>query len=273
MQINAYPHPWHYGVPSPSIFLKNKNFGSHKLKRYPVVISLRFFWEWNYYHFYADVLGKISLLDELGIDESIPIVLGNYVNLVPFAKQIIERGALKNRNWIVQEDYIVADKVIYCTPKRNIRTRYDHLLALLDTPLPNRNSNDKVFLTRGEAKTRNIINFSEIQSVAARFGFRSVDTSQLTITQQAALFADTRYLIAIHGAGFINMIFRRAAPLSFLELHAENYITVDPRCLAEAYDYHWDHLAGIPDNKPPQHANFTISPEALSQCIMRMLEF
>ena len=49
------------------------------------VVSLRHQWEWNYYHFHLDVLGKMNLLSKHGFLDGHPLALGRYVREFPFA--------------------------------------------------------------------------------------------------------------------------------------------------------------------------------------------
>ena len=99
------------------------------------VISLRHFCEWNYYHFFLDVLGKLSLIDRVGLDPATPLVLGHYATQVPFVRQVLARGELARRNWVLQDDaYVCASEISYCRSFESYRTKMDHLLDLMDVP-------------------------------------------------------------------------------------------------------------------------------------------
>ncbi len=264
--------PWRFGIPSPQQFFRVHRQRQGRIVHYPKVISLRFIWEWNYYHFYADVLGKLSLLDEIGVDPSLPLVLGRYAHDMPFVQQIISQGGFKDRNWVIAEDtHILADEIIYATRRENLRQRYDYLLSQMKPPRPS-GAEERVFLTRSKPQKRCILNNEEVSQLTQRWGFKTVDTAKMTIADQAALFSRTRYLIAAHGAGFINIIFRQDAPLSFLELHAENYLPGLSRDLADAYGHTWISLAGKPDDlDKPQSSNYHIDPDALTTKIEQIL--
>ena len=110
-------------MPSPVGFVQAQH-GRARTVRHRSVISLRHPWEWNYYHFYLDVLGKIRIFDELGIDQSTPLVVGRYAMDLPFAQQVLQTGGLKDRTWIVQADtYILADEVYYCRTNSHTSSR------------------------------------------------------------------------------------------------------------------------------------------------------
>lgn len=59
-----FAHPkknWRIAMPSP-VQAYRAIQKKEKVVEFSSVISLRHFWEWNYYHFYLDVLGKLPLL-------------------------------------------------------------------------------------------------------------------------------------------------------------------------------------------------------------------
>ena len=263
---------WRFGLPSPLEGFKAPKEQYPKIVKYPKVISLRYLWEWNYYHFFFDVLGKLSLIDSLNIDPSIPIVLGRYAMELPFVKEIINSGEFKNRNWIIQDNsYVLADEIIYCCQKVGHKFIADYLLQRLDLPGDQHAFNEKIFLTRGTSATRRILNNDEVMTVLRDYGFKVVDTSKLPVSEQMKIFNKTRYLVGIHGAGLTNIIFRQDAPLSVLELRCEGYISPDFKAICRVQGYDWDDLAGEPEFKSSQNSNFYISPELLAEKLKKML--
>ena len=264
--------PWRQGLPSPSAFRKATLTTARNVVFVPAAISLRHWWEWNYFHFYNDVLGKLRLLEKAGVPPDIPLVLGRYALELPFVQQIISRGSFAKRQWIIQDRrYVRAETVYYCRTKETKRERFGAILAQADVPAPNPDSQTRLFLTRSPKATRRIENSEEVISIVREYGFEVVDTDGMSIAQQMELFADARYLIMAHGAGFTNIIYRQDAPLSILELHADNYLTQDPRDLAEAFGHDYDHLGGKAAGANPQHANYRIEPAELAIKIERLL--
>ena len=264
--------PWRQGLPSPSAFRRAMLPSAVNVVSLPAAISLRHLWEWNYFHFYNDVLGKLHLLDKAGVSPDIPLVLGKYALELPFVQQIISRGELGRRRWIIQEDtFVRADTVYYCRTKETKRDRFGMILQLADVPTPNPNSQQRLFLTRSPKAKRQIENSEEALAVMREYGFESVDTDGMSIAQQMELFANVRYLIMVHGAGFTNMLYRQNAPLSILELHADNYLTRDPRDLAETFGHSYDELGGPAIGANPQHANYRIEPAELARRIEKLL--
>lgn len=264
--------PWRQALPSPAAFRRAMLPPANNVVSVPAVISLRHWWEWNYFHFYNDVLGKLHLLEKAGISPDIPLALGRYALELPFVQQIISRGELAGRQWIIQDkQYVRAETIYYCRTKEAKRERFGTILRLADVPVPNPASQNRVFLTRSQKAARRVENSEEVIAIVRAHGFEVVDTDGMSIAHQMQLFADTRYLIMAHGAGFTNMMYRQDAPLSILELHADNYLTRDPRELAETFGHVYDELGGPAIGSNPQHANYRIDAVELARRIKRLL--
>jgi hypothetical protein len=268
------PKPlWRSGTPSVLAFLRAKRNGGVRVIHRDRVISLRHFWEWNYYHFFLDVLGKLSLFDGVGLDPETPLVLGHYATQVPFVRQVLARGELTRRNWIIQEDaYVRASEIYYCRSFEGYRTKTDHLLDLMDVPVGRHDdSTDRVFLTR-PLGARSVLNMDEIEPLLKEYKFEIVDTSRMSVDDQIETFVRTRHLLAVHGAGMTNIIFRRGAPMSVLEIHPEVHCSRDFMNICHEYGYQHARLPCRPGGSPDwRHASLYIDPGELRTHIERML--
>ena len=264
--------PWRIGLPSPMDFQRARDSRCTVLK-IPKAIVLRHFWEWNYYHFYADVLGKLNLLFEAGIDRDIPIILGKYVNDVPFAPHVLKRGGLAKLNWIVPKEgeFIEVDEVIFCRTTQNKRDRLVPIVDLMGVQPLSSVDGDRIFLTRPQNAPRHIINHKEVEVMLHTHGFKTVDTTGIDTDSQIELFSNTRFLVAVHGAGIINMIFRKGCAMDVIELHPENYPTTDFREMASQFGYGWFELMCKATRGNPQHANIFVDVDALEAQLIKML--
>lgn len=265
--------PWRIGLPSWDAFARGQRDRAGQTERYPRVISLRHFWEWNYYHFYVDVLGKLPLLEKAGLDATTPLVLGRYAQEMPFVQELLGRGSLKARNWIIQNDaYLLADEIYYCRSLQPAKTKLDYLLNTMCVPCPPPDDEKRLFLTRKPGGPRSISNLDAVETVLREYHFCSVDTSEMPLAEQIDLFSRTRYLVAVHGAGMINMIFRQDAPLSILELYP---LTWDSTCffdIGQEFGYQAARLACQPaDHSDPQHANLHVNLTQLRQHLEKMV--
>jgi hypothetical protein len=268
--------PWRIALPSPGSFYSAREDGRRQ-RRYETVISLRHWWEWNYYHFHLDVLGKLPALEDAGIDvQNTPIVLGRYAMELPWASQIITTGALAQYSWVIQDHfYVRAERVIYCQGRVSYLRRAAFIADKMwnESPRPHGPGQRRLFLNRRRASTRRVVNYKEVLSSLHDRGFEEVDTDGMTIGQQMELFADARYIVGIHGAGLTNIIHRRGGRLAVLELHPRTYWTSDYKNICEELGYKWDHLPSESSgSRIPQHSDMLVDVSRLDSHVAEMLK-
>ncbi len=75
--------------------------------------------------------------------------------------------------------------------------------ASAESPTPHR----RVFVSRGKAARRNLVNEDEIWTTLEKAGFERVYMEDLSFEDQVLLMRETAILVGPHGAGLTNMIF------------------------------------------------------------------
>lgn len=264
----AFPeHCTDFGcVPSPLDYLARSGIS---VRHEPKVALLRTLHENNYWHFLHDCLGKVSFYADHGIDENIPVVAGSHLYDSRFFQEALGRGFLAGRTILRQDSlYIRSDEVVFGSPFPHERARFEAALDLLKVPAPNPKVGRRVYLTRSRARGRFIANDPEICKLCAEFGFEAVDTDWLSLAEQMELFGSIRYLIGVHGAGLTNMIFRRDAPLSLLELFDPGHIGPHYAWLAQDFGHPYDALVG----DRASEGGVRIDPGSLRSKITRLLD-
>ena len=88
------PAPWRFATPDPHEFNRVRHKNSPEVRDFEEVVLLRDLYEWNYFHFHFDVLGRLGLLREYGIPTSTPIIVGRYAKELPFVQQMLSTGRL-----------------------------------------------------------------------------------------------------------------------------------------------------------------------------------
>jgi len=119
-------------------------------------------------------------------------------NLLLFDEISIGPFNLVEGRWPTVWDYRQHDKVILQYIE-GIRDR------LLRNAVPS-SSEKKLFLKR--PGTRRNYNQTELIDIACRYGFEEVSPEELTLKQQAELFASASHVIGPSGAAWVGMIFR-----------------------------------------------------------------
>jgi hypothetical protein len=247
--------------------------GRHSVIREPSVISLRYSHEQNYYHVIQDMLSRLRMLDEHGVDRSLPIVISRATAETSFFREMRRQSGLAERNWLVQDDFYIACSEIYLarTSEGN-RERLDYLADLLEAPEPDRAAKRRIFITRdADRHGRGIQNMEALRPVLARHGFETVTPERLPLSEQMRLFSQTGFLIGAHGAGLINMMFRRDAPLQVLELFSPLETPLHFYIIAKAYGFDYEFLVGHSANDHNRTASFDVCPEELDARIASLI--
>lgn len=97
-----------------------------------------------------------------------------------------------------------------------------------------------IYISRNRSSRRKIENEKELLRILGEFGFRTYYLEEMTLREQAELFASARFVVAPHGAGLVNLIWSRSGT-GILELYPEFYHDPGFRILASALnlDYHY----------------------------------
>lgn len=260
--------PWSYGIPSvPSWFSPTARRQRHVVEMDRVIL-LRHFFEWNYYHFFADVVAKLELLHRVGALDDLPIVVGPSAAELRFVKELMTMGDFARMQWVVQQPdvYIRAREVTF---GRSRSTHAETARFIIDRlqlpPVPETDPSRKVFLVRRPPATRCVVNLDEVEAVTLAAGFETVDTTDWPLADQIDLFRRTSHLVAIHGAGLTNMMFRIGNPMSVVELCSDAWHPESFRRAADELGFAFARLSFPAEpGQTAQHADFRVDVAQLA---------
>jgi len=167
----------------------------------------------NYFHWMFEVLARIHLLRLSGI---------------PVQKYVINRqGHLPFQRETLEALGITADKIIDCHAFSHIEAnqlavpslpcytghppkwacdflRYELMVKRGIRPVP---GYERIYVSRADARYRNVLNEHEVMAHLSALGFRSVSLSRLSVYEQAQIFASAQIIVSPHGAGLANLVF------------------------------------------------------------------
>lgn len=163
-------------------------------------------WSAGYYHWITESLPRALVLKDRHPSCSI---------LLPQYKPTFHRESLQLMGLGQAETFpgknIVADKICltscpkaYGTTSPKLLKKMRALFALQQQAAP---ADKLVYISREKARGRRVVNEKEVRELLARAGAEIVVAEDLSFAQQVSLFARTRLLIGIHGAGLTNMVF------------------------------------------------------------------
>jgi capsular polysaccharide biosynthesis protein len=248
------------------------------------VISLRDAAEMNYYHFLVDIIGgRLRLANELGLFPSIPVLVGRRVlEERRYVRDAIQLMGIHRDQIVIQENlpcsakWIRSKRVYFADPPRQSLANLEYVRRVLRVPDSDRASERRIFLIREPTFGRGINNIEAVMQIAKRFGFEIVQTGDRSMEDQQEIFSASRYVVGIHGAGLTNLIFRKNAACSVLEIYPPS--VKRPRFnfyfMAKALGFHHQFMLA---SATPQDAtlnyksNFDVDVDNLSLALEGML--
>ena len=171
-------------------------------------------WSDNYNHWLSEAVQRLYILKEYLKDD-----FSNYTIILPIShnkKYIIDSLTIigiSKIHFLPLNTYAIASKVASCTlaaivgnyrPETMSAIRSDFYKHLNIVPTkPKRN----IYVSRKKADKRFLINEDEVINLVTKYGFEVAMFETMTLSEQVATMADTKNLVALHGAGLTNMMF------------------------------------------------------------------
>lgn len=180
----------------------------------------------NYYHHLVDALISLLQMDRSGLPADTPVLITRKMYETVYFQFLYNRSAqMRQLNWyVVGEQEWVHVKQLYkfqTAPFSPGAWRAMRELYAMPDVRPWR----KVFLNRDRQRYgRYLENELEVRKMLLEHGFEEVFAENLTIEQQAQLFQETEYLVALHGAGLIQQFFMNYEAGHVIEIMPRNYL-------------------------------------------------
>jgi capsular polysaccharide biosynthesis protein len=224
----------------------------------------------NYYHFLTDVLPRLELLRQAGVEPERFLVN----RTTSFQRELLDALGIPE-HCVVESalhPHIRAEHlVVPSLPDSHLRTppwvaawlRRQFLPA--DVAPPHR----RLYVTRGQRKnTRRVENEVQVIAALAPLGFETIDPGGLSVAEQVRLFSEAELVVGAHGAALTNLVFCPAGA-AVIELFPPDYVNVCYWALASAVgslQYRYLVGDGLPGRVRPMHgvaSDITIDPGRL----------
>ncbi len=254
-----------------------------KVRQEGPLIHLRDWGEGNYWHFLNDILGgRLRLAAKCGLDRDIPLLIGRRAYEQPFVREILSLIGHGRPPVLIQgEEFVQCQEVVLFETARHSVESVDFTLKELGASGGDRAAKRQIFLVRSKGSGRTISNMDEVKAVCEQFGFEMLTTEGMSVANQIILFSQIRYLVAVHGAGLANIMFRKGAPLSLLEIFPRwSHVSLG-RLYAPPPHYFWMACAlgftyevmfgTLPEQSADSKESFEVDVRSLSQRIEALL--
>ncbi len=168
-----------------------------------------------YFHWMVDILPRIELLKRSGINlNKIDKFLVNSIHL-PFQRETLEKLGIPLHK-ILESDrfpHLQATQLIvpsfagylgWLEPWGIEFLRKTFLTAQIKAKY---SYPKRIYISRNNARHRRVLNEAEVMEELRQHGFISIQLESLSFTEQVALFAQAKVIIAPHGSGLTNIVF------------------------------------------------------------------
>jgi hypothetical protein len=208
---------------------------------------------YNYYHWMFDVLPRVGLLRQSGLQIHRYIV--NRLGWHPFQQETL------NMCGISEEQLIECDEHIQLKARRLVVPSMGgfsgHMPKLIckllrETLLSQgglvQSYYRRLYISRSLAENRRIMNEQEVIGLLQAFDFQPLNLETMTVAEQISAFASAEAIVAPHGAGLANLVFCRPGTKVIELFHPTS---VNPCFLALCQKVDLSHRGLVGNDLPP----------------------
>jgi capsular polysaccharide biosynthesis protein len=180
----------------------------------------------NYYHHFVDALSSLTVWDKTDLPHDLPLLVNRYVYEQPYFQYLYKKSQqFRSLNWYVVEpkEWLKVGKLYKMQAMHFGKNTWQQMRKMYE--LPEKKPHRKVFLNRDRRLYgRYLANEEEVNAMLQRHGFETVLAEHLSIDEQATLFQETEYMVALHGAGLVQMFFMNPQFSQIIEVMPSNYL-------------------------------------------------
>lgn len=232
----------------------------------------------TYFHWMMDVLPRLAILEQAGIDfHAQEKFIFNFTR-APFQSESLDLiGIPRERRVFTDPKTHFACEGLLApslpgTPGRMPGWAVEFLRKQFLPHAKPVTGGDRIYISRQRSKYRKFINEAEVNALLSSLGFREVFLEELPFLDQLSLFASASVVVAGHGAGLTNLVFAKPGT-KVVEIFSPNY--VNPCFWAVADILNLDYVYTIGQGPRPKDGhdphrveeNITVDIAALSKLL------
>jgi capsular polysaccharide biosynthesis protein len=236
-------------------------------------------WSNGYFHWLTDALTRLYVMRDR-LDDFVLLLPWDY-KARDFVQSSLRCFGIKAVEFIRQNEVLRCRKVFMPTHTapsghyneeiiRGVRSVL--LQAYRDAAY--RGEGERIYISRGRAPKRRILNEAAVLDILTEFGFQTIYAEDLPFEQQVKTCSRARYLVSNHGAGLTNMLFMPPGG-SLLELrHHMDRINNCYFTLSSALDlnYLYQTCQSGTGNQDPHAADIVADPGTLRENLKLLLQ-
>lgn len=184
-------------------------------------VSLRDRSENNYGHFLTDLVGgRLRLAEQAGVGEEVPLVVSAQLASAPHFQDFMALSRFRDRPLLVQSDQRLFTGRLWLFDTTHYSPESARYIQdVLQLPIADPAADRRLLVLRSHDKSgRAFTNGRAVVDLCRRFGIEAIAPEQLCLKEQIDLFSQARLVVGVTGSGLSNILYRRGAPLTVLEI-------------------------------------------------------
>lgn len=174
----------------------------------------------NYFHWLCEVLPRLQLARQAGVEQADAYVVDNYK---PFHRQALELLGISadkviepHEGLMIQADRLIVPSLASAAARRRLGFCLQ-TQAARGTAGQHSQPARRLHISRRLAKNRSLGNDAEVAALLARYDFETHCLEEYTLEDQIRLFRDASIIVGLHGAGLSNILLPQR-PTSVIEI-------------------------------------------------------
>ncbi|UZD22072.1 glycosyltransferase family 61 protein [Algoriphagus halophytocola] len=228
-------------------------------------------WSANYFHWMTDCLPRLWMGLEQGISDR--VILHDSFQHIPYVTQSLKLLQINPLYYHSKENLWVENLIL--TPRTatfpNFNIKYTRKTRAVFSPKASKPPHKKIYVSRKLAPKRKAHNELDVELLVRKKGYEIIYAEKLSVKQQIELMAETKTLVALHGAALTNMLFMQEGQ-NVIELR--NIGDSETQCyfnLANALKLNYFYTLNQGDFHDTIMTDFTIDLQALEE-VLDLLE-
>lgn len=204
---------------------------------------------YNYFHFLFDCLPRLTLLPQ---DKKPDFYYVRHNK--KFQRQYLDLLGIEKEKIICAEENPVLKVEYLCLPSlpgvsgNPTRAAFDFLRGIkhsLRPSLQGKERKRRIYVSRGDVKSRLFANEEELQNLLRRYEFEIVELGGLSVAEQISLFDQSSVVVGPHGAGLSNLVYAEPGT-TVIELLSADYFNVCYWAVSQLCGHHYYRVTSPP---------------------------
>jgi Glycosyltransferase 61 len=252
---------------------------ARRLLRWPTLLVdrallLQESWDHNYWHLLHDILPRLVMAEEIGLDPALPVVVSEQL-VKNHGNRLTGTAFLQGRQMIVQpKKYTLRCKELYLLRPGSFARHWTPGVVARIPSESNDAPGPRYIYCRRDPKSswgRTAENSLELQEIFRSAGFAVIDPAPMTLSQQKAIFQDAEVIAGLNGAAFANALFRHDRPLTIGALISANWMSTTFPIMAKVFGFRYAGFVVAPMGTADT-APVLVPPETARRLIERILQ-